>query len=200
MPLNIQNASLRISAGRPNQFPSNPVPQVAFSGRSNVGKSSLINTLLGRKSLARVSGTPGKTITVNFYDVDKKLFLVDLPGYGFAKRSPEEKKQWSELTDGFFTANRNIDRLSLVIQLVDSRIGPTKDDEMMLDYLNATGLPYLVVATKCDKLNTTERKKTESLLHSHPSIREEVPILFFSSLKGEGKNELWREIYRYTNC
>ena len=118
MALNLQNVNLKISAGMPKQFPSEPVAQVAFSGRSNVGKSSLINALLGRKSLARVSSSPGKTITINFYDVDRKLYLVDLPGYGFAKRSPDEKKQWSALTDGYFTQNKNIDRLSLVLQLV----------------------------------------------------------------------------------
>ena len=198
MPINTQKVSLRISAGEKRQFPNDPMVQIAFSGRSNVGKSSLINTLLGRKSLARVSATPGKTITVNFYDVDKKLFLVDLPGYGFAKRSPEEKKKWSELTDGFFTANPNLDRLALVIQLVDSRIGPTADDEMMLSFLNESEIPYLVVATKCDKLNVTERKKSEEALRSHPLIAPGTPVLFFSSLKGEGKNELWQAIYRYT--
>ena len=111
MAINTQNVSLRMSAGLPRQFPADPIPQVAFSGRSNVGKSSLINTLLGRKSLARVSSAPGKTITVNFYDVDKKLFLVDLPGYGYAKRTAEDKKRWSELTDGYFT--KNINRFSV---------------------------------------------------------------------------------------
>ena len=197
MPLNLQNANLKISAGLPKQFPADPRPQVAFSGRSNVGKSSLINTLLSRKSLARVSSTPGKTITINFYDVDKKLYLVDLPGYGFAKRNPEDKKKWSALTDGYFTQNKNIDRLSLVIQLVDSRIGPTADDEMMLDFLQASELPYLVVATKADKLNATERKKSVEALQTHPLIKD-VPIIFFSSLKGEGKEELWKAICRYT--
>ena len=159
MALNTQNVILKISAGQPRQIPSDPIPQVAFSGRSNVGKSSLINTLLSRKSLARVSSAPGKTITINFYEVDKKLFLVDLPGYGFAKRTLEDKKQWSALTDGYFTSNKNIDRLQLVIQLIDSRIGPTKDDEMMLEFLSASEIPFVVVATKTDKLNATERKK-----------------------------------------
>ena len=97
---NLNNVTLKITAGLPKQFPASPLPQIAFSGRSNVGKSSLINCLLGRKNLARVSGEPGKTITVNFYDLDGKLYLVDLPGYGYAKRSPEEKKRWSALTDG----------------------------------------------------------------------------------------------------
>ncbi len=197
MPLNTQNASLKISAGLPKQFPADPLPQIAFSGRSNVGKSSLINSLLNRKSLARVSSAPGKTITINFYEVDRKLYLVDLPGYGFAKRSPEDKKQWSALTDGFFTQNKNIDRLSAVIQLVDSRIPPTADDEMMLEFLCQTGIPYLVVATKVDKLNATERKKNLDALRSHPLIAN-VPLIPFSSLKGEGRDELWRAILTQT--
>lgn len=198
MAINTQNVSLRISAGLPRQFPTDKMAQVALSGRSNVGKSSLINTLLGRKSLARVSSAPGKTITVNFYDIDKKLFLVDLPGYGFAKRSNDNKQQWSSLTDGYFTKNPNIDLLKLVVQLVDSRIGPTKDDEMMIEFMNESDIPYIIVATKSDKLNATERKKSEELIASNSFILPDTPIVYFSSLKNEGKNELWKEIYRYT--
>jgi GTP-binding protein len=197
MALKLQNVILKISAGEPRQIPSDPLAQVAFSGRSNVGKSSLINSLLGRKSLARVSSAPGKTITINFYEIDKKLYLVDLPGYGFAKRTLEEKKKWSALTDGYFTKNDNIDRLSLVLQLIDSRIGPTKDDEMMLDYLRAAELPFAVVATKTDKLNATERKKNLAAIEAHPLISG-APVIPFSALKGEGKDELWRVIFQYT--
>ncbi len=195
MALNLQNTVLKISAGTPKQIPGDPKVQVAFSGRSNVGKSSLINTLLGRKSLARVSSAPGKTVTINFYEVDKKLYLVDMPGYGFARRSPEEKRKWSELTDGYFTSNPNIDRLALVVQLIDSRIGPTADDEMMLDYLRQAGLSYVIVATKVDKLNATERKANLTALQNHP-LAGGVPVIPFSSLKGEGKEELWRVILR----
>ena len=194
MALNIQNTTLRISAGNPRQFPNDPVPQVAFSGRSNVGKSSLINTLLVRKKLARVSSTPGKTITINFYDVDKKMFLVDLPGYGFAKRTLAEKEVWSALTDGYFTANKNIDRLSLIVQLVDSRIGITADDETMIDFMNQSNLPYVIVATKVDKLNATERKANLAAIAEHPVLAEGTPVIPFSSLKNEGRMELWREI------
>ena len=195
MALNLQNTVLKISAGTPKQIPGDPKVQVAFSGRSNVGKSSLINTLLGRKSLARVSSAPGKTVTINFYEVDKKLYLVDMPGYGFARRSPEEKRKWSELTDGYFTSNPNIDRLALVVQLIDSRIGPTADDEMMLDYLRQAGLSYVIVATKVDKLNATERKANLTALQNHP-LAGGVPVIPFSSLKGAGKEELWRVILR----
>ncbi len=199
MSLNLQNTNLRMSAGRPDQFPSDPVPQVAFSGRSNVGKSSLINCLLNRKSLARVSSAPGKTITVNFYDIDKKLFFVDLPGYGFAKRTLKDKETWSRLTDGYFTANRNIDRLAAVIQLVDSRIGPTADDEMMLDFLCQSEIPYIVVATKVDKLNATERRNNLEAIRNHPLTAEGTPVIPFSSLKNEGRLELWKAVSAYTN-
>ena len=194
--LNLSKAELRISAGFPSQFPADPLPQIAFSGRSNVGKSSLINTLLGRKSLARVSSAPGKTVTVNFYEIDKKLLLVDLPGYGFAKRPLAEKEKWSRLTDGYFTKNKNIDRLCCVLQLVDSRIGPTRDDETMLSFLTELNIPFCVVATKVDKLNATERKKNLAAISEHPLIkgREVIP---FSALKGEGKEELWKTVFRY---
>ncbi|MBQ7337700.1 MAG: YihA family ribosome biogenesis GTP-binding protein [Clostridia bacterium] len=192
MALNLQNTNLQISAGQIRQFPGDPIPQIAFSGRSNVGKSSLINLLLNRKSLARVSSAPGKTITINFYNIDKKLFLVDLPGYGFAKRAPQDKAQWSALTDGYFTKNPCLDRLALVVQLIDSRIGPTEDDRMMLRYITATGLPCVIVATKADKLNATERRACQSQLSEHPDIPADTPIIFTSTLKGEGKQELWR--------
>ncbi len=199
MALNIQNAKLRISAGQPKQFPRDAIPQVTFSGRSNVGKSSLINTLLGRKSLARVSSAPGKTITVNFYDVDGKLFLVDLPGYGYAKRTFTDKQQWSALTDGYFTKNPNIDLLSLVIQLVDIRVGITADDKMMLDFLVQSDLPFIIVATKSDKPNKTERAKSLEAIAAHESVPEGTPIIPFSSLSGEGKTELWQQISLFTD-
>ena len=199
MALNIQNTNLRISAGNASQFPGDPVPQVAFSGRSNVGKSSLINTLLVRKKLARVSSTPGKTITINFYDIDKKMFLVDLPGYGFAKRTASEKQAWSALTDGYFTANKSIDRLAVIVQLVDSRIGLTEDDAMMIDFMNQSELPYIIVATKVDKLNATERKNNLAAIAAHPALAEGTTVIPFSSLKNEGRNELWREISKYTD-
>ena len=199
MKLNLNNVNLKISAGHPKQIPSDRIPQIAFSGRSNVGKSSLINTLLGRKSLARVSASPGKTITINFYDIDKQLFFVDLPGYGFARRAPADKAKWSALTDGYFTRNPNLDRLSLVLQLVDAKVGVTADDAMMLNYLTEAGLPFLVVATKVDKLNKTERAKALEALRAHPDIPADVAILPFSSHSGEGKDELWRAIRQATN-
>ena len=194
--LNLQNAKLLISAGDPRQFPATPVAQIVLSGRSNVGKSSLINTLLGRKALARVSSAPGKTITVNFYDVDSKLFLVDLPGYGFAKRPPQEKAKWSALTDGYFTKNRNIDRVKLVLQLIDMKVGPTADDVTMLRYLAECDLPFAVIATKADKLNKTNRAAAMETLASHPDIPLGTPIIPFSAQTGEGKTELWNTVLK----
>ena len=195
--LNLQNAKLLITAGDPRQFPTAPIAQIALSGRSNVGKSSLVNTLLGRKALARVSSAPGKTITVNFYDVDGKLFLVDLPGYGFAKRPPQEKAKWSALTDGYFTKNPNIDRVKLVLQLIDLKVGPTTDDVMMLRYLTQCDLRFAVIATKADKLNKTGRTAALEALHTHPDIPMGTPIIPFSSQTGEGKTELWNTVLKY---
>ncbi len=193
MKITWQNVALTMSAGFVKQFPKDRLPQVAFSGRSNVGKSSLINKILGRKSLARVSGSPGKTITVNFYQVDKKIYLVDLPGYGYAKRAGEDRQKWSELVEGYFNGGET-DQLKLVLQLVDMKVGPTVDDEMMLNWLNATGTPYIVVATKSDKLNATDKKKMEEFLHTHPLIKEGTEIIPFSSLSGEGLDRVVKAV------
>ena len=187
---NLNNVSLKISAGVPKQFPREALPQIAISGRSNVGKSSLVNTLLNRKSLARVSSAPGKTIT------DKKMFLVDLPGYGYAKRSFEDKKKWSALTDGYFTSNPNIDLLRGVVQLVDSRIGLTADDVDMINWLIDSEIPFIVVATKVDKLNATERKNNLAQLKEDLHFTEDDVLVPFSSHTREGKEELWREIFK----
>ncbi len=195
---NINNTQLVMTAGMPRQFPTKAIPQIALAGRSNVGKSSLINCLLNRKNLARVSGEPGKTITVNFYEVDKKLFLVDLPGYGYAKRTKEDILKWSSLTDGYFTKNPNIDLLKLVIQLVDGRTGPTKNDEDMISYMIECEIPHIIVATKCDKLNAGERKKLEDTLKLSPYCQNADAVIFFSSKSKEGREELWNEIIGHT--
>lgn len=188
MKINTQNASLGRTAGLISQFPYDSRPQIVFSGRSNVGKSSLINTLLNRKSLARVSASPGKTITVNFYDIDKKIWFVDIPGYGYAKRAPQDKMRWSELTDSFLRSS--CDR-RLILQLIDMKVGPTDDDYLMLDWLDAAEVPYLIVATKCDKLNKTDFNEN---LNELRKLGEVIP---FSSLKGIGRDELWRAIHTF---
>ncbi len=193
MALNLQNINLVMSAGFPEQFPHDDLPQIAFSGRSNVGKSSLINTILGRKSLARVSGAPGKTITANFYNVDNQLYLVDLPGYGFAKRPDAEKEKWGTLMEAYFNENPN---LKLVVQLIDLKVGPTKDDDNMLAWLCDTRTPYIIAATKADKLNVTDRKKYYDLLCEDQMVLEGTHVIAFSSLKGDGRDEVWHHIRR----
>ena len=193
MKLNTNNVSLKISAGQIRQFPADRIPQVAFSGRSNVGKSSLINSLLGRSNLARVSGTPGKTIVINFFDVDRKMYLVDLPGYGYAKRALDNKREWSALTDGFFTKNPNIDSLKLVCQLVDSRTGPTNDDLDMLYYMKEIGLNHIIVATKVDKLNATEKREFNEIIAAEPMTKD-TPVVMYSSKSHLGRDDLWKHI------
>ena len=193
MPINYQNVNLVMSAGFPEQFPQDGLPQIAFSGRSNVGKSSLINTLLGRKSLARVSGQPGKTITANFYNIDRKYYLVDLPGYGFAKRPDAEREKWSTLMGAYFDNNPN---LKLVVQLIDLKVGPTKDDDQMLSWLYETRTPYIIAATKADKLNVTDRTKNLDLLSKDQMILEGTHVIAFSALKGDGRDEILSIIER----
>ena len=180
--LNRHNVSLR-TCGLQSQFPQDGLPQLALSGRSN--------TLLGRKKLARVSAEPGKTITVNYYCVDNSLYLVDLPGYGYARRSAAEQAKWSALTDSYFRDNS---ALKLVIQLIDMKVGPTKDDDVMLQWLYETGTPYIIVATKADKLNATQRAKQLQALQEDRMILPSVKIIPFSSLKGQGTDSVWQII------
>lgn len=191
---NTNNVNISITVGNSKQFPRDPRPEVALSGRSNVGKSSLINTLLGRKSLARVSSSPGKTITINYYDIDKKLYLVDLPGYGYAKRSKDSQRSWSTLTEDFFVKNPSIDALKLVIQLIDIRTGPTDDDIMMINFLIDNGVNFAVVATKTDKLSKTQLKNAIDDIQNEFFLGTGITILPFSSVTREGKDDLWKVI------
>lgn len=194
MKINVNNAGLGLTVGERRGFPRDPRPQVALSGRSNVGKSSLINTLLGRKSLARVSSAPGKTITINFFDIDKKMYLVDLPGYGYAKRSKESKKVWSSLTEDYFLNNPSSDALKLVIQLIDIRTGPTDDDILMINWLIDAAVPFVVVATKTDKLSKSQLATALDELHQQYFLGTQIEIIPFSSVTREGKDLLWNKI------
>ena len=196
--MNYHNVEFEAAYGLHQQIPLSKLPEVAFSGRSNVGKSSLINRLLGRKALARVSSEPGKTVTINFYNLDGQLHVVDLPGYGYAKRTFEDKKRWSALTDGFFTANKNIDSLRLVCQLIDSRTGPTEDDLDMLYYMRESDLPHIIVATKTDKLNATEKNAFDKMIAENDLTRG-LPLIKYSSKTNRGRDELWKKIYEYFN-
>ncbi len=194
MKFNVNNASIAMTVGNARQFPRDARPEIALSGRSNVGKSSLINTLLGRKSLARVSSAPGKTITINYYDIDKKLFLVDLPGYGYAKRSRESKKSWSTLTEDYFLKNPSGDAIKLVIQLIDIRTGPTEDDVMMINWLIDEDIPFIVVATKSDKLSKTACALAIKKLDEEYFAGTGIEIIPFSSVTRDGKDTLWQKI------
>ena len=186
--VNLHNTELAITAGMPSQLVKSGIPQIAFAGRSNVGKSSLVNSLLGRKKLARVSSEPGKTITVNYYCVDKSLYLVDLPGYGFARRPKQDALRWQNLTQSYFDGQNS---LKLVLQLVDIKVGFTADDKAMLEYMAYYNVPYLIVATKCDKLNKTELQKQTAKIVTSEFIRPGTGIVLYSSQTGQGRDELW---------
>ena len=183
-----------MTVGNAKQFPRDPRPEIALSGRSNVGKSSLINTLLGRKSLARVSSAPGETITINYYSVDNKLYLVDLPGYGYAKRSKESQRVWSTLTEDFFTKNPSSDALKIVLQLIDIRTGPTDDDIMMINWMIDQEIDFIVVATKTDKLSKSQLADALQRLQDDYFGEVGIDVIPFSSVTREGKDELWRII------
>ncbi len=176
--------------GTSSQLPPSREAEIVFSGRSNVGKSSLINKIFNRKNLARVSSVPGKTITVNFFKGDG-VFFVDLPGYGYAKREMKEKKRWAELMEGYFQSRRNI---PLVIQLIDMRHSPTEDDMLMLNFLRESGIPFVIALTKCDKLNKGELEKRRAELQSELADYPEIKTIEFSAVKGTGVEQIKAEI------
>ena len=180
------NVEFVYSAGLSSQIKPSEMPEVVFSGRSNVGKSSLINRLCERKSLARVSSKPGKTATINFFDA-KSFTLVDLPGYGYAKVSKAEKLRWAELVEGYFQLDRNI---ALVVQIVDMRHKVTADDIGMIDFLYQSGIPFIVVMTKSDKLNKTEYQNQLKNISDQLKDYEGITLYPFSALTGEGKQEI----------
>ena len=184
--MNYNKIEYEKSFGTSAQLPAADKSEIAFSGRSNVGKSSLINKLFNRKNLARVSSVPGKTTTVNFFKSDDVRF-VDLPGYGFAKRSESERIRWADLMEGYFNSSRPI---SLVVQLVDMRHPATADDRDMLAFLENTGYKYVVVLTKCDKLNKTERRERSEKIKDELSVYSPIEIIEFSAQTGEGIDKL----------
>ena len=176
----------------PEDLPQTPYREVAFVGRSNVGKSSLLNTLANNFKLAKVSSEPGKTRSINFYLVNNKFFMVDLPGYGFAKVSFKEQKRWRELIENYL---KERDTLKGVFLLVDSRVGPTEKDRQMKDWLDFFGIPYVVVATKVDKLKSSERQKLKKKIEEGFGDKD-LRIIPFSSKTREGRVEVLKEIER----
>lgn len=190
MLMNFQNAQFIASYGTFSQLPKPTKPEIAFAGRSNVGKSSMINKIFSRKNLARVSSVPGKTATINFYGLENVHF-VDLPGYGYAKVSRSEKDRWSDLIGGYLgDPDRDI---ILVMSLIDMRHAPTKDDIQMINFLVESELPFIIVLTKSDKLNKSERTARLEALKTEIPYFDEITVIPFSSLNGEGVEEI-REI------
>lgn len=188
--MNFQNVEFLISAASPKDFPNNRLPEIAFAGKSNVGKSSVINRILQRKNFARVGDKPGKTIHVNYFTVDKACYFVDLPGYGFAKVSQTEKARWGKLMEDYFAA----DRINLGILIVDSRHPPTNNDITMAQWFMDSGCPFLVVANKLDKLKKSEIESNLQTIREDLELPEGCPVLPFSAEKGTGREELIRYI------
>ena len=188
--MNFNKVEYERSFGTSKQLPESTLPEVAFAGRSNVGKSSLLNTLFNRKGLAKVSQTPGKTSTINFFLTDDARF-VDLPGYGFAKVSKSERARWAELIEGYFNQDRNF---ALVCSLVDIRHPASALDENMIGFLREAGLPFLIVLTKGDKLSKSKCDQQRAAIRRQLALPADVPMLVTSSLKKSGMDDLRREI------
>ena len=186
--MNYNKVEFEAAFGTLKQIPQSDLPEIVFAGRSNVGKSSMLNRIFNRKNLARVSSMPGKTITINFFKVENDVRIVDLPGYGYAKVAKGEKRRWAEMMEGYFQSPRNI---KLVVQLVDMRHKPSEDDYIMMRFLQDAGLPFIVAATKSDKLNKTQYNERENALREElAEFGDNITILPFSSEKGEGAEEL----------
>ena len=184
--MNFHKASFKAAYGTVDQLPASSGPEVSFAGRSNVGKSSLLNKLMYRKGLAKVSQTPGKTATINFYDVDGQDF-VDLPGYGYAKVSKKELDRWADLIEGYFNQDRDF---ALVVSLIDIRHEPSALDKHMVQFLQEAELPYIVVLTKADKLSKQQIQKQKAAIRKSFDLPKDVPLLVTSSQNGQGIDDL----------
>lgn len=188
--MNFQNVEFLISAASAKDFPQKRLPEIAFAGKSNVGKSSVINRLLQRKNFARVGDKPGKTVHVNYFVVDGKCYLVDLPGYGFAQVSQQEKDRWGKLMETYFAANR----IDLGVLIVDYRHRPTNNDITMANWFLESGCPFVVVANKLDKLKKRELEPNLAAIREDLELPENCPVIPFSAEKGDGRDELIRHI------
>ena len=188
--MNFNNVEFLISAAAPKDFPKSRLPEIAFAGKSNVGKSSVINRILNRKNFARVGDKPGKTIHVNYFTVDKKCYFVDLPGYGYAQVSQKEKERWGKLMEDYFAAGR----IDLGVLIVDYRHAPTNNDITMAEWFIQSGCPFVVVANKMDKLKKSELEPNLVTIRQDLDLPEGTPIIPFSAEKGQGKDELVKYI------
>lgn len=194
--MKVTNAELVISAMGPDQYPEEALPEIALAGRSNVGKSSLINRMINRKRLARTSSTPGKTQTLNFYRINSALFFVDFPGYGFARVSKSLRAQWGKIIETYLQKR---EQLKLVLQIVDLRHPPTDDDCSMYGWMAYHGIPICVVATKADKIPKTKWSKHIEVIRKDLQMHPDHQLILFSSETGLGKDELWAVIHQYSN-
>ena len=192
----IKNVSLDIVCGITSKIPDTGRPEVAFAGKSNVGKSSLINGLMNRKALARTSAQPGKTQTINFYNINEAMYLVDLPGYGYAKVSKTERDRWGKLMESYF---QSAGLIHLGVQIVDARHKPTADDVTMHDYFVQTGCPVVIVANKLDKLKAREIEPNLAQIRETLSLRDDELVIPFSAEKGTGKEQLIAAILDHLN-
>ena len=188
--MNTQRVEFLISAASPKDFPKSRLPEIAFAGKSNVGKSSVINRLLQRKNFARVGEKPGKTVHVNYFTVDSKCYFVDLPGYGYAKVSQSEKDRWGKLMEDYFAAGR----IDLGIMIVDARHAPTNNDITMANWFLQSGCPFVVVANKLDKVKKSELKSNLATIRADLELPEDCQVIPFSAEKGDGRDELMRRI------
>ncbi|MBE6943778.1 MAG: YihA family ribosome biogenesis GTP-binding protein [Ruminococcaceae bacterium] len=184
--MNFHNVEFLISAANPGSFPKERLPEIAFAGKSNVGKSSVINRLLMRKNFARVGDKPGKTIHVNYFVLDKKCYLVDLPGYGFAQVSQKEKERWGKLMEDYFASGR----IDLGVLIVDARHAPTNNDITMANWFIGSGCPFVVVANKLDKLKKSEILPNLETIREDLELPDDCPIIPFSAEKGTGRDDL----------
>src|SRR5690606_16323783 len=186
--MKVNNVELVISAVKPEQYPEEGLPEFALAGRSNVGKSSFINKMINRKSMARTSSKPGKTQTLNFYKIEESLYFVDVPGYGYARVSKKEREAWGQMIETYFTTRED---LLAVLLIVDLRHPPTKDDVLMYDFLKHYGLPCLVIATKADKIPRGKWDKHKKVVKETLNLDPSDEIVVFSSETGLGKDEVW---------
>ncbi|SIT83444.1 ribosome biogenesis GTP-binding protein YihA/YsxC [Edaphobacillus lindanitolerans] len=189
--MKVNQAEITISAVKPEQYPEDGYPEFALAGRSNVGKSSFINKMIGRKSLARTSSKPGKTQTLNFYKIEDQFFFVDVPGYGYAKVSKSEREAWGKMIERYITGR---EQLRAVIQLVDLRHPPSQDDILMYDFLKHYNLPCVIVATKADKIPKSRLQKHRKIIKETLDLDPSDPLILFSSETGQGKEEAWAEL------
>ncbi|NLX64516.1 MAG: YihA family ribosome biogenesis GTP-binding protein [Clostridiaceae bacterium] len=187
----IKKAEFITSAVNPDQYPDTGWPEIALAGRSNVGKSSLINSLVNRKALARTGNTPGMTRIINFYNVNDSITLVDLPGYGYAKVSRQERESWGQLVETYLNSREN---LKMILLLVDIRHEPTPDDVMMFNYILESGRDYAIIATKADKISRSAYKKHMDKVKAVLDLDNEHEIIAFSSVKRIGIDEIWSKI------